>query len=75
MSSRLGRVWFFSIIAKLARLSRPKGVETRQQPYTIRVKNGCKVGRYKREVLIALVLVLDITPLAIIHAVAYAYSK
>jgi len=32
-----------------------------------------KVRRYRGEVLIALVLVLAITPLAIIHAVAYIY--
>ena len=35
----------------------------------------CKVKCYKREVLIALVSVLDIIPLAIIHAVIYIYSK
>ena len=37
--------------------------------------DGYKVGRYEGEVLIALVLVLNITPLAIIRAVAYIYSK
>ena len=35
----------------------------------------CKVRYYKREVLIALVSVLDIMPLAIIYIVAYVYSK
>jgi hypothetical protein len=34
-----------------------------------------KVGRYRGEVLIALVTVLAIISLAIIHAVVYAYSK
>ena len=34
-----------------------------------------KVGCYKGEVLIALVLVLDIIPLAIIYVVAYIYSE
>ena len=37
--------------------------------------DGYKVRRYKGEVLIALVSVLDIIPLAIIRAVAYIYSK
>jgi hypothetical protein len=41
----------------------------------VRAGDRCKVGRYKREVLIALVSVLDVTPLAIIHAVMYMYSK
>jgi phosphatidylserine synthase len=34
-----------------------------------------KVRRYKREVLITLVLILDIILLAVIYAVAYMYSK
>ena len=34
-----------------------------------------KVKYYKKEVLIALVLVLDIIPLAVIYIVAYVYSK
>ena len=34
-----------------------------------------KVRRYRGEVLIALVLVLVITPLAIIYMVVYTYSK
>jgi len=41
----------------------------------VRAGDRCKVGRYRGEVLIALVSVLDITPLAIIYAVAYTYSK
>ena len=75
MLSRLGHIWFFSIIIKLARLSRPRGAEMRQQPYTVRAGDGCKVRYYKREVLITLILVLDIMPLAIIYAVAYIYGK
>ena len=35
----------------------------------------CKVKHYKGEVLIALVLVLNIMPLAVIYIVACAYSK
>jgi len=41
----------------------------------VRVGDGYKVGRYRGEVLIALVLVLAITSLAIIRAVACAYGK
>jgi hypothetical protein len=41
----------------------------------VRIGDGYKVKRYKGKVLIALVLVLDIMPLAIIYVVAYAYSK
>ena len=37
--------------------------------------DGYKVKYYKGEVLIALVLVLDIIPLAIIYIVACVYSK
>ena len=62
-------------MARLARLSWPRGAETRRQPCTVYAGDGYKVRRYKREVLIALVLVLDIMPLAIIYAVAYTYSK
>ena len=47
----------------------------RRQPYTVHAEDRCKVRRYKKEVLIALVLVLDIMPLAVIYAVAYIYSK
>ena len=35
----------------------------------------CKVKYYKGEVSIALVLVLDVMPLAIIHIVIYIYSR
>ena len=62
-------------MARLARLSQPRGAETRRRPYIVRTGDGCKVRRYKREVLIALVLVLNITPLAVIRVVAYTYSK
>ena len=41
----------------------------------VRVGDRCEVGRCKGEVLIALVLVLDIMPLAVIYAVACIYSK
>ena len=37
--------------------------------------DGCEVRHCEGEVLIALVLVLNIIPLAIIHMVAYMYSK
>jgi len=73
--SRLGRVWFSSAIAKLVRLSWPRGTEMRWRPCIVRVGDRCKVGRYRGEVLIALVLVLAITPLAVIHAVIYIYSN
>ena len=75
MSSRLGRVWFSGATARLARLSRLRGVETRRRPYTVRAGDGCEVRRYRGEVLITLVLALAITPLAIIYAVIYIYSK
>ena len=73
--SRLGHVWFFGAMARLARLGRPGGAETRQQPCTVRAGDRCKVGRCKGEVSIALVSVLDIMPLAVIYAVAYTYGK
>ena len=41
----------------------------------VRVGDRYKVRRYKGEVLIALVSVLDIMPLAIIYAVVCVYSK
>jgi hypothetical protein len=69
----LGRIWFSNTIAGLARLSRPRGAEMRQQPCTVRAGDGYKVRHCKGEVLITLVLVLDIMPLAIIHAVIYIY--
>jgi len=73
--SRLGRVWFSSAIARLARLSRPRGAEIRRQPYMVRTGDRYKVRHYKGEVSIALVSVLDVTPLAVICVVAYTYSK
>ena len=75
MSSKLGHVWFSSTIARLARLGWPRGAEMRQQPYMVHAGDRYEVGCYKGEVLIALVSVLDITPLAIIYAVAYVYNK
>jgi hypothetical protein len=74
MSSRLGRIWFSGAIARLARLSRPRGAETRRRPYTVRAGDGYKVRCCGGEVLITLVSVLAITPLAIIYAVIYIYS-
>ena len=41
----------------------------------VRVGDRYRVRYYKREVLIALVSVLDIMPLAIIYIVIYAYSR
>jgi len=73
--SRLGRIWFSGATAGLARLGWPRGAETRRRPYTVRAGDGCEVRRYRGEVLIALVLVLAITSLAVIYAVIYAYSK
>jgi hypothetical protein len=75
MSSRLGYIWFFSVIARLARLSWPRRAEMRQWPCIVRAGDRCKVKYYKGEVSITLILVLDIMPLAIIYAVAYIYSK
>ena len=72
---RLKHIWFSSTIARLARLSRPRGAEMRRWPCTVRVGDRCEVKRYKGEVLITLVSVLDIMPLAIIYMVAYMYSK
>ena len=62
-------------MARLARLSWPEGAEIRRRLYIVRTENGCKVRRYKKKVLITLVLVLDIIPLAIIHTVICIYSK
>jgi len=75
MSSRLGRVWFSSTIARLARFGWPRRAETRRRPYTVRAGDGCKVRRCGEKVSITLVLVLAITLLAVIHAVTYAYSR
>ena len=62
-------------MAGLARLGRPRGAEMRRRPCTVRAGDRHKVKCYKREVLIALVSVLNVMPLAIIYAVAYIYSK
>jgi len=62
-------------MARLARLSRPRGAEIRRRPYMVRTGDGYKVGRYRGEVLIALVSVLAVTSLAIIYMVVYAYGK
>jgi hypothetical protein len=75
MLFRLGCVWFSSTIARLVRLSWPRGVEMRQQPCMVRMGDRCEVRRYKGEVLITLVLVLDVTLLAVIYVVVCAYSK
>ena len=75
MSFRLRRVWFSSTIARLARLSWPKGAEMRQQPCIVRMGDGYKVRHYKGEVSITLVSVFNIMPLAVIYAVIYIYSK
>ena len=75
MLFRLKCIWFSSITARLARLSRPKGVEMRRQPCIIWVGDRYKVRYYKGEVLITLVLVLNIMPLAVIYIVACIYSK
>jgi len=75
MLSRLGRIWFSGAMAGLARLSWPRGAETRRRPCTVRAGDGCKVGRCGGEVLIALVLVLAVMSLAVIRAVICAYSK
>ena len=75
MLSRLGRVWFSGAIARLARLSWPGGVEMRRRPCTVRAGDRYEVRHCEGEVSIALVLVLDIMPLAIIYIVACVYSK
>jgi hypothetical protein len=75
ISFRLGYIWFSSTTARLIRLSQPRGVEMRQWPCMVRAGNGCEVGCCKGEVSITLILVLDVTLLAVIYAVIYAYSK
>jgi hypothetical protein len=75
MSSRLGRIWFSSATARLVQLGWPRGAEMRRRPYMVRAGDRYKVGRYRGEVLIALVSVLTITSLAIIRVVIYTYSK
>ena len=62
-------------MARLARLSWPRGAEIRRRPCTVYVGDGCKVKCYKGEVLIALVSVLDIMPLAVIYIVTCIYNK
>ena len=62
-------------MARLARLSWPRGAEIRRRPYIIRAGDGYKVRHYKGKVSITLVLVLNIMPLAIIYTVACVYSK
>ena len=62
-------------MARLARLSQPRGAETRRRPCTVCVGDRCKVKCCKGEVLITLVLVLNITPLAVIYIVVYVDRK
>ena len=62
-------------MARLARLGRPRGAEIRRRPCTVCVGDRYEVKRYKKEVLITLVLVLDIMPLAVIYMVIYIYGK
>ena len=47
----------------------------RQRPCIVCVGDRYKVRYYKEEVLIALVLVLDVMPLAVIYIVVYIYGK
>ena len=75
MLFRLKYVWFFGAIARLARLGRPGGAETRRRPCMVRVGDKCEVKCCKGEVSIALVLVLNIMPLAVIYIVIYMYGK
>jgi hypothetical protein len=75
MLSKLGHIWFSSATARLTRLGRPGGLETRWWLYMVCAGDGYKVKRYKGEVLITLVSVLDVMPLVIIRAVACVYSK
>jgi hypothetical protein len=75
MLFRLGHVWFFSTIARLVRLGRPRGAEMRWWSCIIRTGDKYKVKCCKGEVLITLVLVLDVMPLAVIYAVIYAYNR
>ena len=62
-------------MARLAWLGWLRGVKIRQWPCTVRVGDRCEVRRYKGEVLITLVLVLDIMPLAVIYIVVCVYSR
>ena len=47
----------------------------RRWPCIVYIGDRCEVKYYKREVLIALISVLDIMPLAIIYIVIYIYGK
>ena len=62
-------------MARLAWLSWPKGVEMRQQPCIVHIRDRYKVRRYREEVLITLVLVLAVMPLTVIYIVVYIYSR
>jgi hypothetical protein len=73
--SKLGRIWFSNTIARLVRLSQPRGVEMRQRPCIVHAGDRCEVRHYKGEVSIALVSVLNVMPLAVIYTVAYIYSR
>jgi hypothetical protein len=75
MLFKLGHVLFSSAIARLVRLSWPKGAEMRRRPCIVHAGDKYKVKHYKREVSIALVLVLDIVPLAVICMVIYIYNR
>ena len=62
-------------MAGLARLSRPRRAEIRQQPCTVYAGDRYEVKHYKKEVSITLISVLDVMPLAIIYVVIYIYNK
>jgi hypothetical protein len=62
-------------MARLVQLSQPKGAEMRWWPCIVYIGNRCEVRRYKGEISITLILVLNIMPLAVIYTVAYTYSK
>ena len=72
---KLGHIWFFNTITRLAQLSRPKGAEIRWRPYIVHIGDGCEVRYYKGKVSITLVSVLNVMPLAVIYAVIYVYGK
>jgi len=72
--SRLGRIWLSSATARLAQLSRPRGAEIRQQPYTVRAGDGCKVGRYSGVVSIIRVLIVLWPVLTITRAIVCVYG-
>jgi hypothetical protein len=62
-------------MARLMQFSQPKGAEIRRWPCMVYTGDEYKIKHYKGEVLIALVSVLNITPLAVIYMVIYTYSK